>query len=197
MKHSTQIIFLLSSILVFLAGCNNVTTHKQNGWAITTNQKTNTLTIEKDTLGVIANNIRLTLVKGQKVTPLTDWTIEKNKDSLKIHTETPKKTQWNFVISGSALNIECGHPEAVIIGMAPAGEKRIPARIASQDNGIMYTQMGYVSATNIYNLFDMPSDMMISFTEASQLSRNKNDNQWMDLRVPVEEGRELDRKSVV
>ena len=191
MKHSAKIIALLSSILLFLAGCHNITKHKQDGWTITANEKTHTLTFEKDTLGVVADQVRLTLVKGQKVTPLTKWTIEQKNDSLKIYTETPRQIQWKFVVSGSAINVECAHPEAVLIGMSPAGEKRIPARIANQDNGIMYTQMGYVSATNIYNLFDMPTDMMIRFTEESRLSRNKNDNRWMDIEVPVGEDREI------
>ena len=191
MKHASIILLLLSSILVFLAGCSNLTKHERHGWTITANHQTNTLTFEKDTLDVVAEKVRLTLVKGTKVTPLTDWTTEQKSDTLVIHTETPKQTRWRFLISPSAIDAICGHPDAVLTGLSPAGEKRIPARIASQDNGIIYTQMGYVSATNIYNLFDMPTDMMIRFTPESRLSRNKNNDHLMDIQVPIEEKREI------
>jgi len=90
-----------------------------------------------------------------------------------------------------AIDVVCSGEDGVITGIAPAGEKRIPARIGSQDNGIMYTQMGFVSATNIYNLFDMKTDIMIRFTEESKLTRNKEDNRLMDIEVPVTEGNEF------
>ncbi|MEF8810073.1 MAG: hypothetical protein V5A47_04050 [Bacteroidales bacterium] len=191
MKHSGKIITVVTAILLIISGCKDVTKHEEKGWTITANPETTTLTFEQDELGKVADGIRLTLKKGEKITPLSAWTIEEQEGKLVIHTEKPRKTSWELSVTDTSIDVVCGHPDAHIHGTAPAGEKRIPARIQSQDNGIMYTQMGFVSATNIYHLFDMPTDIMVRFAEESALSRNKEDNTLMDIQVPVSEGNEV------
>lgn len=191
MKHSGKIIIFVSVIMLILAGCKNVTKHEEKGWTITANPETATLSFEKEELGKIADRIQLLLKKEKKITPLSEWTIEEPEGKLVIKTEKPEKTSWEISVNDTAIDLVCSHPDAHIMGTAPAGENRIPARIQSQDNGIMYTQMGLVSATNIYNLFDMPTDIMLRFTEESALSRNKDDNTLMDILVPLTDGNEV------
>jgi hypothetical protein len=191
MKIPWQIILLLSVVMVFAAGCKNVSQYEEYGWSITANPKTNTLSVTKDELGKIAHRIHLTLKKENKITTLSGWTIEQQENKLIINTSKPRATKWEFTLSEKAVNITCSNNEGFITGLAPAGEKRIPARIASQDNGIMYTQMGLVSSTNIYNLFDMGTDNMIRFPKESQLFRNKEENTLMDINVPVIKGGEF------
>ncbi len=191
MKHSGKLLILAAAMVFILGGCKNVTTHEENGWTITANPETATLTFEQEELDKIADEIQLILKKGEKITPLTAWTIEQKEDTLLISTEEPQKTTWEFSVTDTVLDVVCSHPDAHIKGKAPAGEKRIPARVASQDNGIMYTQMGFVSATNIYNLFDVPTEVMLRFPGNSTLSRNKEDNTLMDILVPVTKGKEV------
>ena len=191
MKHSVKpLIFVMAMVFLF-AGCKNVTTHEENRWTITANPETTTLTFEHEELEKVAEEIRLILKKEEKITPLTAWTIERKEDTLVINTGEPQKTTWEFNVTDTSLDVIASHTDAHLMGMASAGEKRIPARIASQDNGIMYTQMGFVSATNIYNLFDMPTDVMLRFPDNSALSRNKEDNTLMDIIVPVTKGKEV------
>ena len=52
----------------------------------------------------------------------------------------------------------------------------------------MYTQMGFVSATNILHLFEIQKDIMIGFAGETKLSRNGYDSTLMDVQVPVAGG---------
>ncbi|MCF8335980.1 MAG: alpha-galactosidase [Bacteroidales bacterium] len=191
MTHVGKIIIFVSVMVLLMTGCKDLTKHKEKGWTITANPKKATLTFEKEKLGKLADEIQLVLKKENNITPLSAWTIEKKEDKLVINTEEPQETTWEFSVTDTTIDVVCPHPDAHISGAAPAGERRIPARIQSQDNGIMYTQMGLVSATNIYNLFDMPTDIMIRFTKESALSRNKEDNTLMNIQVPVTEKNEV------
>jgi hypothetical protein len=121
---------------------------------------------------------------GDTLIPLSGWTmVQDEKGQLGIQTAKPENTSWTFYLTPTTIDIECSRPDGIFTGIAPAGEKRIPARIKSQDNDIMYTQMGFVTATNIYNLFDMNTDVLISFTKGSKLTRNDRDERLMDVTV--------------
>lgn len=191
MKHSVKILMFVSVMVLVMAGCKKVTKHEQHGWVITADPITSTISITKNGLDTVADQVYLNLKNGNMVSPLSGWTISKENGKLLINTKEPEQTQWEFSISNLAIDVVCSSEDGFITGIAPAGEKRIPARIGSQDNGIMYTQMGFVSAANIYNLFDMQTDIMIRFTEESKLTRNKEDNRLMDIEVPVAAGNEF------
>jgi hypothetical protein len=186
MKYSIKIvlIFLFLS-LFFIAGCKKETNYEQNGWVITSHLTTNTLSISKEGLKIIADQVQLNMKRGNDVIMLSDWKVTQKDDELIINTKKPKKTTWQFHIFDSAIDVVCSCEDGLITAVVPAGEMRIPVRISSQDNGIIYTQMGFVSATNIYNLFDMQTDIMISFAKGSKLKRNKDDNKLMDIQLPV------------
>lgn len=92
------------------------------------------------------------------------------KQKLIISTQKPKETTWTFSIAEKAIIISCSADNAVVQGIAPASEDRIPARIKSQDNEILYTSLGFVSSNNIYCLFDRETDTMIQFPEQSDFN---------------------------
>jgi len=191
MKNVSNIILFLSIVAMIMAGCKNVNVLEQEGWTVKADPATSTLCIAKNGLDTIAFQVRLNLKKENEMAPLSDWTINKKNGTLMIDTKAPEQTLWGFNISQSGIDVVCSDENGLITGMAPSGEKRIPARVRSQDNGIMYTQMGFVSACNIYHLFDMPTDIMIRFTEDSKLTRNKDDNCFMDILVPLTAGNEF------
>ena len=191
MKHSTSFFLFVSIMAVVMAGCNTVNEIEQEGWTVKADPATSTLTILKSGLDTISSQVRLNLEKENGVIPLSDWSVKKENGILVINTETPEQTSWEFSVSQKGIDVECSGENGLITGRAPAGERRIPSRVGSQDNGIMYTQMGFVSAANIYHLFDIPTDIMIRFTEESKLTRNKDDNRFMDIQVPVKAGNEF------
>jgi len=191
MKHSVNIIMLASIMAMIMAGCKTAHELEQGGWAVKADPATSTLSILKDGLDTIACQVRLNLKQENEVIPLSDWSVKEENGMLVINTGAPEQTSWEFIAAQSGINVNCSVENGLITGMAQAGEERMPARVGNQDNGIMYTQMGFVSACNIYHLFDMPTDIMIRFTEESKLTRNKEDNRFMDIRVPVTAGDEF------
>jgi len=190
-KHISNIILFLLIMAMIMAGCKNVNEIEQKGWAIKADPNMSTLCIKRNGLDTIAFQVRLNLKQENEMVSLSGWSINKENGTLMIDTKVPEQTSWAFNISQAGIDVMCSDENGLITGMALAGDKRIPARVKSQDNGIMYTQMGFVSASNIYNLFDMPTDIMIRFTEESKLTRNKYDNRFMDIRIPLTAGNEF------
>ena len=190
MRPSKRSIVYVSLMLLLITGCKNVIKEKKHGWTITADPVSTTLGFVTDELGHVIDQVQLHLKKGNELIPLSDWQITQEEGKLIIQTGEPQKTRWVFHIYEDAIDVDCTEPDAFMTGISPAGEKRIPARISSQDNGIIYSQMGFVSATNIYNLFDIPTDIMIRFTRDSKLTRNETDHTLMDVQVPVTEGNE-------
>jgi len=184
-----KMVLIGAVILLFVAGCGKSVIHEN--WKVTANTRTCELSISQEDLGSVFQNVQLNVKEGNKSVRLTDWDVKKEENKLLIRTEKPLATIWEFAITESGIDAECSVPDAFLSGIAPAGEKRIPARVASQDNGIMYTQMGFVSALNINHLFDMNTDIMIRFAEKSRLTRNCTDNSEMNIELPLTDGGEI------
>jgi len=182
---------IIMMIVFAMASCRQTVEYVQNGWEIKANPKTGMMSVQQKDLGLVMNEVQLNLKTENKLIPFPDWEIQKDKGKLKLITSVPKITNWTFTILETGVNIECSDPDGILTGIVPAGEKRIPARVASQDNGIMYTQMGFVSATDIYNLFDMNTDIMIQFPKEARLARKEVDREWMKVTFPVAEGEEI------
>ena len=191
MKHLSNIILFVLLMAMAMAGCKNPNQLEKEGWLITADPATSTLSIQKNGLDIVASQVRLNLEQENELVELTDWTIKNKAGKLMIDTKTPEPVSWEFIVSQLSVDVVCSVENGLITGIAPAGEERIPARVSSQDNGIMYTQMGLVSANTICHLFDMPTDIMICFAEGSKLSRNDDNNSYMDIRVPVTTGDEF------
>jgi len=184
-----KLVLMSVVILLFVVGCGNSVISED--WKITANTRTCELSFSQENLGSVFQNVQLNVNEGNENARLTDWEVKKEKNKLLISTEKPLATIWGLTITESGIDAECSVPDAFLSGIAPAGEKRIPARVASQDNGIMYTQMGFVSALNINHLFDMKTDIMIEFPEKSRLTRNCSDNSEMNIELPLTDGGEI------
>lgn len=184
----------IAFVLIFsltLTSCNQLVEYNSNGWKILVNTQKNYLTISQNDLGVMLDQIHLNWKNGNQTFPDLQWESNLEDGNLTLTTKEPTQAEWTFKSSENGLKITCSAQEGFLTGLAPAGEKRIPARVVSQDNGIMYTQMGLVSATNIYNLFDMNTDIMIRFPGESSLKRDVADQKLMQVSFPVNQNTEI------
>lgn len=179
----------ITTMLLFMIDCSTRVIHEN--WKIIINSRSCELSFYQDKLRKVLDKIELNVDEEGKSIKLTDWKITKGDNDLIIETKKPLKSIWSFTFTNSQIDIECSAKNAYISGIAPAGERRIPARVASQDNGIMYTQLGYISALNIYHLFDMQTDIMIEFTENCKLIRNSLNYSEMIINLPLTDSEEI------
>jgi hypothetical protein len=198
MKNKSKIIIRssnLSLIILFLwllVGCKPaVSVFNKDGWSIEADTKKEALTISYENLGPLLKNIQLALKKDEGISTLSKWAAKSKKDVLTLTSKEPESTTWKFEASKEKLDISCSVGNALLLGAAPAAENRIPARTESQDNGILYTSLGFVSSGNIRCLFDRETDMLVQFSEQSSLKRNPSDAMLMDVAIPAGEGAEI------
>ena len=183
---------LLLAVLFFglLLSCASVQLN-QNGWQVLPDVKKETITISYVDLGLLVKDVQLSLKGDEGFSALSNWSVKKEQEELIITTKEPTSATWNFKVTEQGLNISCSAENGVLLGVAPASENRIPARVESQDNGILYTSIGSVSAKNLCCLFDRETDIMIQFPEASELSRNAVEEKLMNITFPIIEGVEI------
>jgi len=196
-NRSKSIIYLFASCLLvlylwLLVGCKPaVSVFSKHGWSIETDTKKEALTISQENLGPLLKNIQLALKKDEGLSTLSKWAVKSGKDVLTLTTKSPESTTWRFEASKEELDISCSVGNSLLLGAAPAAENRIPARTESQDNGILYTSLGFVSSKNIRCLFDRETDTLIQFSEQTSLMRNPSDAKLMDAAIPAAEGIEI------
>ncbi len=154
-------------------------------WSVVADTVQENLTITHTSLAVVLKDARLNVKKDDKLLALSQWKVNNYKDRVVIETAQPEKTTWVFIINGKNLDIRSSADTGVITAVAPASGARIPARLADQDNGVIYTSLGLVSARNISCLFDRVTDVMIQFPEQSSLSRNASNAELMDVTFPI------------
>ena len=198
MKGKSKLIIDLSALcllalcLWLFSSCKPaISVFSKDGWSIETDAKNEALTISHEKLGVLLKNVQLTLKKTEGISSLSEWAVKSKKESLTITTKNPESTSWKFEASQEKLDLSCSVAGALLLGAAPAAENRIPARMESQDNGILYTSLGFVSSKNIRCLFDRETDIIIQFPEQSSLKRNPSDARLMDVAIPAGEGAEI------
>ena len=177
-------IFLAVLLMVFSA-CSSGKLDR-NGWQITVDTQKNSITASHDSLGIVLQNVQLALKDHSgNLIPLTGWSVKVNGDNLAIKTSKPEKIDWTFSAVPDLLKVHCSAGNGVLTGTAPASEERIVAREKSQDNGVMYTALGLVSARNIHSLFDRKTDILVRFPDNSELTRDERDAQIMIVSFPV------------
>ncbi|MHC4394757.1 MAG: alpha-galactosidase [Planctomycetota bacterium] len=154
-------------------------------WTVTTDADQETLTITHTGLAVVLKNARLNVKNQGELLTLSDWKVNNYKDRIVVQTAQPERTTWHFIINGKHLDIRSSASTGVITAVAPASAARIPARLADQDNGVIYTSLGLVSARNIYCLFDRMTDTMIQFPKQSSLGRAASDAELMNVTFPL------------
>ncbi len=190
MKQILSISIVLIS-LVLMPACRKAQVFQDKGWKITSSPEDETISLSQTELGLVFNQLQMFLRNGEEPVRCSGWEVTAGQGTVLITTEKPQQTQWTIRVSETGIDFSCTDPKGFIQGIAPAGEQRIPCRVASQDNDIMYTQMGFVSATNIHNLFDMKTDFLIRFPVGSRLTRNEQDNRLMNIEVQLQDGEEI------
>ena len=192
LKNYLTSLCLAVFIIGFISSCApKISVFNRNGWSVEIDSKNEVLTVNHEDLGLVIKDVRLGLREESGFSSLSNWDVELEKDVLTINTKEPEFTTWKLEISGEKLNVSCSANDAQLQGIAPAPESRIPARVESQDNGIMYTSLGFISSRNIYSLFDRETGTLIQFPKKSILSRNPTDETLMDVALPVVDGPEL------
>ncbi len=198
MRRKSKLIIILSGLsltilyLLFLSGCKpRVAIFSKDGWSIEPDAKNQVLTINHENLSLLLKDVQLALKEAEGFSILSEWSVKSKENSLTVITKKPETTTWTFETSKDKLDISCSARNALLKGVAPAAENRIPARTESQDNGIMYTSLGFVSSRNIRCLFDRETDTMIQFREQTNLKRNSSDSTLMEVIVPVAQGIEI------
>jgi len=182
-------IILLMGILVLSTSCDRSETLSINGWTVDINPSKGTLSFANEELGTVLNDVNL-VVKNHKDVRLKRWSYKLENGILSITTKRPK-SKWSVTVNETGIDFSTDISNATVSAVAPAPEKRIPARVAEQDNDVMYTQMGFVSATNIHNLFDMKTDIMIRFPQNSDLTRNEDDPAMMNVTFNPVQGNDV------
>ncbi len=176
---------LVAAVVLLLAGCGKQLSER--GWTVVPNTRKASLAVKNADLGIVLGDVRLALLNDSTgvVDTLRGWHVKRSGTALQIQTDRPKKTTWTVTVSDSAVDFRVSASNAVLFGVAPASEQRIPARVRSQDNGVMYTALGPISAANIHHLFDRQTDIMICFPEMSRLRRNPSQQDQMVVQISV------------
>lgn len=169
--------------MLILCSCADRTL-KQNEWKIITHAQKAELSIFHEELGLILDNVQLCNKDGNP--DKGEWTVKLQGNQLQITiTDHQEKNIWTFTAEPEKLTVASSQPDCLLRGRAPAAEGRIPARTEDQDNGILYTSLGYVSAGNITSLFDRETDTMIKFPGGTQMHRNKKNRELMQVEFPA------------
>ncbi len=159
---------------------------KMNGWTLLPNSQNETLTIQNNKLGIVLDQVRFALANGPKLDTLRQWKIQRTKTGVELHFAQPQSATFTLTPTDSTIQVSSSDSHAILLARAPASDARIPARVASQDNGIMMTAMGPISALTIHHLFDRQTDILIEFPAASQLTRSPEDKDILLLRTPIQ-----------
>ncbi len=186
-KSLKLLFFSLTLVLIMIgASCTN-TSLESNDWTVTTNKKTKTFSIEHSELGLVLKEMKPQVERNSKIISPSDWKVGVEENQLTIITDKSEQTAWEIKAEQNYISLSCSSDSAVVKGRTPASMERIPARLENQDNDIMYTSLGLVSAENIHCLFDRSTDTMIDFSDESLLRRNDQDHHLMDVDINVDE----------
>jgi len=139
---------LLVSVLASAAPGPTVELTSQ-GWNISADEQQATLTIGRENLGPILQEVRLNLRAANRPMPLKRWTVKKESDTrLIIKTAEPRST-WVFQLTPEALRISSTTADAVLTAEAPAPADRIVARLLDPQ-GVPVTWEGTDEVKNGY-----------------------------------------------
>jgi Melibiase/Alpha galactosidase C-terminal beta sandwich domain len=121
-------------ILVLFASSNAYgaaapVTMNTQGWTITADPGTSTLSVANQSLSVILQNVRINLESEHALHPVTNWSIEQTNQSLLTIRTTHPIAAFAFQVSGPLLKISSTYSNAVLSAQAPAPLSRIPARL--------------------------------------------------------------------
>ncbi len=156
-----------------------------SGWEIAVEPSGDSFTVKNAGTGVILSDCIMGKSTDEGSRPLTGLKASRKKDGILMEASLPEPASWFFRITKDSLILETDIAGAFMMGNAPAGENRFPARMESQDNGIMMTALGRIAATPLHCLFDKKADIMILFPDACRFVRNASDENLMAVSFPV------------
>lgn len=185
-KRKVPAYFLPALFLSIVVTCCKPQPYQSGDWSVDIDTKAHTLTINHRELGPFLEEAKPSIIKPEGRAALTDWTVKRSGNKLSLFAGDTDEASWIFSFSQNKMSAECSLEGGALSGTAPAGENRIPARIEDQDNGVLYTSFGFVTAEGIHCLFDRPSDILIRFPAESRLHRDPANAENMAVVFPVE-----------
>ncbi len=216
-KNSPDNMILVFLLFVLISGQEKTIQYNLDGWDILANTERETIIIKQKDLDIVLKDIHLNIKKDNKLLKLSGFSFKTEDEKIIIFTKEPYVTTWEFNINEESIYISCSRENAIITGIAPASESRIPARVAEVDKmhtfvanedftgtyfeeksyipskapHVMYTALGFVDALNIHCLFDINTNIVIQFPKGSKLNRNVNEVALMDAETPIISGTTL------
>ena len=126
--HLAIIAFILSVHLALPASGAPVT-QSSNGWTVTADGEHGVLTVSRDGLGTVLNEVHLNLEGEHRLTRLKSWSAEKlGADRISIRSSEPRSA-WEFKLRPEALEISTTSSEGLLTAETPAPPDRIVARL--------------------------------------------------------------------
>jgi len=208
----TDILFTAKGITTETTNPKDQVSISANGWTLIASGKEGLQSISYKTLGIIMKDIHLSLQGENELHHFGSFFVQK-KDSnqLSVRTTNPQ-TEWMFILRLNTLEISCTSLKGILIGNAPASSNRIIARLLDpkgepinwmgtteweinsralsflphKNADCMYFDLGQVSGQNFHCLFDRKTDVAISFTDNTLMHRNDQDQDILDIILPVE-----------
>jgi hypothetical protein len=130
-KVGRRFIMAVAILVLMVASAANAAVPvaiSDQGWTITASPELGTLSVRHERLGLVLQNVRLSLQGEHGLSPLTEWSVaESGQSSLTLHSVHPIAS-WTFEISSDCLKISNTLASAVLMAEAPAPLNRIPAR---------------------------------------------------------------------
>ncbi len=172
--------------LFLMVACSGPVKYDHAGWQISPDEGMYTLTIMHDSLGVVMKDVVVKRMDEEgRMMALQGWKAKVKGDRLVLTLDDGSEVVLTADSSGVSLQPSDKEVAWYLEGLAPAPESRIPARVREQDNGVMYTAYGLVSARGIHHLFDRPTDIMLAFPEKTLLERDDSDPTLLRTEIPL------------
>ena len=164
---------------------------QKNGWAVNADADAEKLTVSSNTLDEVLEDVSLAVKNGGSFETLSDWSVDVSNGNLVVEASSPGDVVVTISVGENGVDVKADRENVYLLGTAPAGEDRLTARVASQDNDVMYSALGPVSAGNIYNLFDQSTNTMIEFPEQVDLAPKAVNPSELEMTCPVVNGPEI------
>ncbi|MGA2077563.1 MAG: alpha-galactosidase [Terriglobia bacterium] len=126
--HPAIIAFILTAQAAWAASAVPVTLSR-NGWTVTADGDHGVLTVRRDGLGTVLNEVHLNMQGDRGLTRLKSWPAEKpGEDRISIRSSDPRMA-WEIELRPEALEFSTTSSEGLLTAEAPAQPDRIVARL--------------------------------------------------------------------
>ncbi len=217
MKTILYLILIVSSGIIL--SCDAIKHHSINGWSIDVDIERELISVSHKNLGAVLNNINLYIVVDNQDISLTGWELKSDGNKLIINTNDPIEVNWEFIFAENNIELSSSNDSSYIAALAPAPKNRFPARIADPENlkvqetdedndytgvtqiekyfvppenpQVMYLSLGAIDSPNLHSLFDKPGNIVIQFSQDTDLRRWAKDQSFMRVKIPIGENKNI------